>query len=1059
MRGWTILVWTSIFFLTVGVDRSCSAQSFDVDDFSPSALPAVPEGFEATFFALEPEVHNPAAIAFDAKGRLFVGHGPQFRHPKEDTRGDEVIILEDTDGDGVADSRKTFAHGFNSVQSLAWKGDDLWVANAPDLTVVRDLDGDDVADEYQLIFSGVGTLEHSLHGLNWAPDGNLYLSKGDTPVLPEAPKAFRELAHVPSDYPDTQPTRVFNAPDSEEKPYRGTYIVPTDPHTEGGILRCDESGGNLEIFARGMRNPYDICFDEGFNWFGTDNDQDGGDRIMMPFYGARYAHRHPWDYQWKGDDHLPTLPASGPFFHGSGTGVSYYSSEEFPQDYRGVFFIGDWLLQKVYVIHPRWDGALLKSNSDELEVFAESGPDRSLFRPTDVAVGPDGALYVSSWGATYGAEYDDSNRQINAGRIFRIASSDSNHASGDKVESPKRSKPLSEWTFDELAEDLDGEVLVWRVNAQDELVRRGEEVQEPIETALTSKDLTKGQKTWLAWALGRISPKDSEIDRFFLDLLKDRSADESLPIQSVRILAFRSGSDENDRLPEEIVGYLNDDSARLRFESVQAIWQTNSKEWTNPLIERLAVEEDRIVYFSLWGVLRDFLPVEERKELLVTSSSGEVRLGILLGLLEEGNLKGNEVVEILDSETDPQIQKWASKWMANVGQGLEDPKQVIDKILDLNKRGINYELRMNLLAALDRMEVHGEDWTKLDEKFYEGHKNGEIYVPEKSQEIALCLKILSRDERALPLLWDGLDHEWDPVRGAAIESFRNLDEKGREYLLARLDSIEGDQLEAAIEALSLFDLKKSPWTPNDKQVAAIVQACNNSTHPIFRQEALRLLTLVDSQTWVNPSAKSFAVELAKQTVLDPDPRIYTLAEELGQLVGEEVHAVRRDPATSEVVLSLLGNADASQGKMLFYQQGGRAACFQCHRVGVEGKNFAPDLSDAGGRLDPKTLVQSILEPNAVITEGYRAQMVETLDGDLLTGVIVKETDSSLEVVQSDGEAIRVNKADIVEKRNLDTSIMPSNFATLLTPEEVADIVAWLMSQTGPTDDRFVKKAE
>ncbi|MCA9418604.1 MAG: hypothetical protein KC917_20170, partial [Candidatus Omnitrophica bacterium] len=352
---------------------------------------------------------------------------------------------------------------------------------------------------------------------------------------------------------------------------------------------------------------------------------------------------------------------------------------------------------------------------------------------------------------------------------------------------------------------------------------------------------------------------------------------------------------------------MNDESSRLRFESVQAIWQTNSKEWTNPLIERLAVEEDRIVYFSLWGVLRDFLPVEERKELLVTSSSAEVRLGILLGLLEEGNLKGNEVVQILESETDPQIQKWASKWMANVGQGLEDPKQVIEKILDLNKRGINYELRMNLLAALDRMEVHGEDWTKLDEKFYEGHKNGEIYVPEKSQEIALCLKILSRDERALPLLWDGLDHEWDPVRGAAIESFRNLNEKGREYLLARLDSIEGAQLEAAIEALSLFDLKKSPWTANENQVSAIAQACNNSTNPIFRQEALRLLTLVDSQTWVNPSAKSFAAQFAKQTVIDPDPRIYTLAEELGQLVGEEVHAVRRDPATSEVVLSLLGN--------------------------------------------------------------------------------------------------------------------------------------------------------
>ena len=75
-------------------------------------------------------------MAFDAKGRLFVGMGPQYRKPKPETPGDSVVMLLDTDGDGRADQTKVFATGFNAIQGLAWHGRDLWIANAPDLTIV-----------------------------------------------------------------------------------------------------------------------------------------------------------------------------------------------------------------------------------------------------------------------------------------------------------------------------------------------------------------------------------------------------------------------------------------------------------------------------------------------------------------------------------------------------------------------------------------------------------------------------------------------------------------------------------------------------------------------------------------------------------------------------------------------------------------------------------------------------------------------------------------------------------------------------------------------------------
>lgn len=138
---------------------SCDAGALQVsaNDFQDrladlAASPPVPDGLEVTVFANEPLVRQRCSIAFDARGRLFVGMGPQYRKPTPETPRDSVVILSDTTGDGRADTKKIFATGFNAVQVLAWYGNDLWVANAPDPTVVSDLDGDDEADQYVRLY-------------------------------------------------------------------------------------------------------------------------------------------------------------------------------------------------------------------------------------------------------------------------------------------------------------------------------------------------------------------------------------------------------------------------------------------------------------------------------------------------------------------------------------------------------------------------------------------------------------------------------------------------------------------------------------------------------------------------------------------------------------------------------------------------------------------------------------------------------------------------------------------------------------------------------------------
>jgi putative membrane-bound dehydrogenase-like protein len=660
VRG--LIVAVAITMGTSASARQGPGWQFD-RDVDRNALPTVPPGFEVSFFAREPLVRQPCAMAFDARGRLCVGMGPQYRNPKPGTPGDAVVVVLDDDGDGKADRVKTFAGGFNAIQGLAWHGRDLWVANSPDLTVVRDLDGDEVADEYVRVYTDLGNLEHGLHGLNWAPDGKLYMSKGNSKGLTEpgriAPKPFRELWGVtaPAGTPDFPAPRTFT-----RDQYQKAYHDPEDDWgREGGVLRCDDGGANLEIVSRGMRNPWDITFDTGFDWIGTDNDQTTGDRVFMPFLGAHFGWNHPWSAHWGTDIHEPSAPVSGPLFEGSGTGVVFGDSPGFPASHRGVFFINDWLRKTTFVWRPRWDGALMRS-AGEWEPFVQGG--RSLFRPTDIEVGPDGALWILGWGSGYGAEYHDG-QMTSEGRVFRVAA-----WGGERREwrLAKRTRTLPQWTVAELIEDLEGPLPVWRIDAQDELVRRGASVRGELVSLLETPSAGMGTETWVAWALGRMLPSDSSVDAWFVGRLADSSTSLNLRLQAVRILAHRCRGRAGN-LSDAVVDLLRSPEPRLRMEAVAALAVAGKAAQASSLLASIAGESDRTVFYAGWQALRR---LEEPAALRgrLTDPRPAVRKAALLALLESHALKEGEVRPLV-ADADSGVKAVAALWLEKAGAGGE----------------------------------------------------------------------------------------------------------------------------------------------------------------------------------------------------------------------------------------------------------------------------------------------------------------------------------------------------------------------------------------------------
>jgi len=104
-------------FCLIGTAALCHAATVVAGE----DLPKVPPDVRIQLVAADPLVRNPSALAFDPRGRLTVGHGPQYRGPTPDTEGDRVDFLFDDDDDGVADRAHTFARGFNSIQGLAWR--------------------------------------------------------------------------------------------------------------------------------------------------------------------------------------------------------------------------------------------------------------------------------------------------------------------------------------------------------------------------------------------------------------------------------------------------------------------------------------------------------------------------------------------------------------------------------------------------------------------------------------------------------------------------------------------------------------------------------------------------------------------------------------------------------------------------------------------------------------------------------------------------------------------------------------------------------------------------
>ncbi|MDE0594659.1 MAG: HEAT repeat domain-containing protein [Roseibacillus sp.] len=1025
-----------------------------VSEVDKDALPKVDAGLVINFFVKEPHIINPSSLCFDKKGRLFVGAGPQYRGPKEDSPTDYIKILIDDDGDGVAETVKTFAEGLNCVQSMAWKGDELWVANAPELTVLRDTDGDDVADEYQVIYTGLNNLRHSLHGLNWGPDGWLYMTIGNTWMKEHAPKPFRELQGLTSKDETEYPlTKVYT-----KDTYPKSYHPMNKRETEGGIFRCRPGGYDLELFARGMRNPWDICMDSGFNWLGTDNDPgQPAERIFMPVPYGHYSMRHAWMFDWMGD-HLSIAPSSDlfPGVSGSGTGVVYYHSTHLPEKYRHRYLIADWTNNCIFLYEPKWEGSLQLPAVQKRKIVDggatqagdlgyKGAKGRALFRPTDIEVGPDGALYMAGWGSVYGTDYVPKEQwtpQENAkyqGRVFRLRHQQEMLIPRSAWDPAKRSRDLDAWSFAELIDDIGSQVQVWRVDAQDEIIRRGKRVREELLHALDLGKLTESQATWTVWALGRIDAKLGIPGDVIALALGERKNTLNLRVQAARIL----GETEPKGAISVLIRLLTDREPRVRLAAIQALGRTGWGEQSPSILDALAGETDRLTLYTAWQVLRRQRPAEARKALLKDTRGG-IRLMAALSLMEEKRATPSEIYPLLE-DRDERVRGVASDWLQKTGARKARTTITATEINFRTQSKITLKTSdsFQVRYTLDGSTPHAQSQpstrelvltasTTIKAAAFDGANqvsNLETLSVHKITESEWGDRLFVRKITAqgakdrYQVVDDGLQpgvliyvggstetivHLPDSVAGATLLRTSPADAKNskRNFLSFEVN------LPATVYVASSTKGDAPPWLKDGFQKTDLLVSTSTSDEfSIFKKDVERGQVVLGG----NAGSKMYHVYLTKQ-------------------------GIRKANIAS--VTNALPKANPEHGQEIFF---GRGTCFACHQVGGKGVVLGPDLKAIYKRQDLNYVITSILEPDAYIVEGFQQTSLKMKDGRELFGMIQEETAQSLKIYLPTGERVVVNPKDITKRSDAKHSGMPASFAYTLSPQDIADLSAWIMS--------------
>ena len=984
---------------------------------------SLPSGFTVRRVTGPGLVERPISAVFDSKGRLFVTESSGSNEPsaiQAQKVPHRVLRLTDTDGDGVFDKRTIFADNLMLPQGIAMVGDEVWVGAPPRIIRLLDADDDGVAEKREVWHDG-GTLTgcmNDLHGPLEGPDGLVYWTKG----------AFARQTHKTLD---------------GELSTRASHV-----------FRARRDGSALEsVMAGGMDNPVGIAFTDTGDLLLTCtfvHHPAGGlrDGVLHAVPGALFGKDHPPIHEsahlWTAPTLMPVMVDLGP---AAPCGLSVTKSESMGLYNRALSC--QFNLRRVQAHALRPAGSALASDTTDLIVS-----DFQDFHPTDAVEDADGSILVVDTGGWYKLCCPSSQmvKAESLGAIYRL----------EKKDSPKVADPRGlkiDWSAPDvaLAPLLTDARQAVAARAASTLSKRGA-IKELARVA-GSPDASRARRLAALWAIGR-SPVPAATDSLVIFCSQE---DPLLRLVALRALASRGGDagvESASRLA------ATDPDPGVRRAAVERLAACRNPSVVPAILKAMGATNGPSDRAWRHAVVRALVLCRApAAELDRAWESARHRALVLTVLDQSGQLKSLEKVLALVASPDAgeaavgrwvlsRHNEWDAELALRLGAAGGQPRWLD---ADLLARAASHPEGKALVArwlaesqrrdlALDAVaKVTGafpKEWVEAVGALMAGPAG-----PARGKALALAASLARR--KALPAGWSAsleklASDDSTPAadRLAAIAALP-VPSGTVPYLAKSLHRDRPQQeRQLALEALARAKPAPEQW---DILAAALAEASPTDISRIlelFGPKAGTPAGLALARALGRPElSQKVPVAAVRQNLAGHGPEVRAAFEPVLAKLDPGADAERKRVL---VLLAELPPGDARRGHAVF--NSAKTACAACHKIGYVGGDAGPDLSRIGQIRSRQDLIEAIVAPSVSFVRSYEPVVAVLHTGKLVSGVLKFENESEVAIQTGPSVVERIPRRDVESVAPGAVSLMPAGLEKQVSPQELADLVAFLLER-------------
>ncbi len=976
----------------------------------------IPDGFQIEMVASEPVISDPVAMEIDENGVMYVVemHG----YPLDKSGTGKVRTLHDTDGDGKMDRSVIFAENLVLPTGiLRWKKGVL-VTDPPNVLYLEDMDGDGKADTRDTLLTGfaMSNPQHNFNNPILGIDNWIYL--GHEPAV--TTKTFQK------EFGDRGGEIFYpHLADSPRLPENGLG--------RGVRFRPDTKG--LEVLSG--YTQFGHTFDQWGRYLLVSNANPGYHEVIA----NRYLQRNPYLLvskvtQTLSDHSSEVFPITKNPQHQlltdlgvftSACGLTSYQGGLFPSPYDSVAFVAEPVSNLVHADIIRDNGASFTASrvQDKKEFLASTD---SWFRPVNMYIGPDGALYVvdyyrqiiehTEWMADdvvkSGALYNGRDM----GRIYRIS------PKGTPRLSWSGKLDLSALTDSDLAGKLADSNIWWRRNAQRLLLDRHGESAIPLLRNMAKGNDPKGRLHAL-WALEGLGVlRSDDLQR----ALRDPQAgvtENAVKIAELHLAQF-------PELIPALTALASHTNAKVRFQTLLTLGEMGSADAQSADAKSAdaqsadAQSDNEVLKARETILFKDLRDPWVQTAALTSAYGNDILFAETLKRYKPQDEAYAALVQRLSTLTGARGDAAAIRsivrktlapagthgWQAPVLRGLAESlskktdlaKLEAEKTLLLNAslKNSNPEIRQASMQLLQKTGLPAGPETQAAIKTAVLTASNKSATTEKRVEAIQFLSFKNPAEYLDMLKKRVVPSEPRPIQIAALKTLSTIpDETVCLLLLERWPSLTRDVRESAIGF----------FISGPKRITLLLDGLEQGK---IDQASLGWPRSVSLMAHQNEALRNRARQLLTQK-------------------GSQRHVVIQSYQT---VMTLSGNPQA--GKRVFEQQ-----CAVCHQIGgTGGVAFGPDLGTVRNRR-PESIMGDILDPNFSIADGYDLWQIELSSGESAQGLISSETPSALTLSNYGGLKRTIARKDIKSLKTLGMSSMPVGLEASIDKQQMADLLAFI----------------